>query len=45
MNFQAGVKKDVVLSDKSPTNLLLDKHITFLASYGQDKKEYVSVIH
>lgn len=35
--------RDIVLSNDLPSALLLQKHIDFLASYGTDKNDYVSI--
>lgn len=34
--------RDIVLSKELPSELILDKHIEFLASFGKDKNDYVS---
>ena len=42
--FQATPMKDVVISEKAPTTLLLQKHADFIAAYGTKKDDYVSIL-
>ena len=35
--------KDVEITDKHPSTLLLDKHIKFIAAYSLKKDDYVSI--
>ena len=34
--------KDVSIPDSAPKKLLLDKHISYIAAYGDKKDDYVS---
>jgi hypothetical protein len=40
--LQAALMKDVVLTVSHPKELLLQKHVDYIASYGTNKDEYVS---
>ena len=42
--FQGTPVKDVVITDKMVNTLLLDKHVDYIAAYGDQKDELVSLI-
>ena len=35
--------KDVVIPNNAPKNLLLQKHVDYIAAYGSKKDDYVSI--
>jgi hypothetical protein len=43
--LQATLMKDVVLTLSHPKELLLQKHADYIASYGINKDEYVSMTY
>ena len=42
--FQGTPVKDVTIPDNAPKTLLLQKHVDYIAAYGNKKDDYVSVI-
>jgi len=40
--LQAAPIKDVTIPDTAPNTLLMDKHISYIAAYGDKKDDYVS---
>ena len=42
--FQGTPIKDVEISDKLPNTLLLEKHISYIAAYGEKKDDFVSCL-